>query len=113
VSLLVKVPATIAIFRAYLAELRGDAEGTATFASRALAEIGKGERMLDFITQGHLAVAQWQRGRLAAAERAFAASITEWRSVGQPTLIAWGGYHLGEVPPARGRRGGPARTHPR
>src|SRR5262249_4266772 len=61
------------------------------------------ERSLDFIAQGHLAVAQWQRGRLAAAERAFAASITEWRSVGQPTLIAWGGYHLGQVQRAHGR----------
>ena len=102
-SLLVNVPATIALFRAYLAELRGDAEATAAFASRALAEIGEGERMLDFITQGHLAVAHWLRGRLAAAERAFASSIIAWRAVGQPTLIAWGGYHLGLIQRAQGR----------
>ena len=31
-SLLVNVPATIALYRAYLAELRGDAEGAASFA---------------------------------------------------------------------------------
>jgi len=102
-SLLVNVPATIAIFRAYLAELGGDGEDAAAFASQALAEIGEGERMLDFITQGHVAVALWLRGRLAEAERAFASSISGWRTVGQPTLIAWGGYHLGQVQRAQGR----------
>jgi hypothetical protein len=51
-ALLVNVPATIAVFRAYLAELRGDAEGAASFAAQALAAIGEDERMLDFITQG-------------------------------------------------------------
>src|SRR6266581_552583 len=39
-SLLVNVPATIAAFRAYLAELPGDAEAAASFAAQALAEIG-------------------------------------------------------------------------
>jgi ATP/maltotriose-dependent transcriptional regulator MalT len=102
-SLLVNVPATIAVFRAYVAELRGNAEGTAAFASRALAEISEGERMLDFITQGHLAVAEWLRGRVAVAERAFASSIAGWRVAGLPTLIAWGGYHLGQVQRAQGR----------
>jgi LuxR family maltose regulon positive regulatory protein len=36
-SMLVNIPATIAIFRAYLAEVRGDAETTAAFATQALA----------------------------------------------------------------------------
>jgi LuxR family maltose regulon positive regulatory protein len=110
-SLLVNVPATIAVFRAYLAELRGDAEGTAASASRALAEIGEGERMLDFITQGHLAIGQWLRGRPAEAERVFAASITGWRAVGRPTLIAWGGHHLGQVQRAQGRLDAAAGTY--
>jgi LuxR family maltose regulon positive regulatory protein len=110
-SLLVNVPATIALFRAYLAELRGDAEGTAAFASRALAEAGQGERMLDFITQGHLAIAEWLRGRLAEAERAFASSITGWRAAGQPTLIAWGSHHLGQVQRAQGRLDAAAGTY--
>ena len=37
-SLLVNVPATIALVRGYLAQLRGDARGTAEFGSRAVAE---------------------------------------------------------------------------
>ncbi|HEX3307710.1 MAG TPA: LuxR C-terminal-related transcriptional regulator, partial [Streptosporangiaceae bacterium] len=102
-SLLVNVPATIAVFRAYLAELRGDAEGAASFAAQALAEIGEGERMLDFITQGHLAIAEWLGGRLAESEQAFTSSIAGWRTAGLPTLIAWGGHHLGQVQRAQGR----------
>ena len=47
-SLLVNVPALIAIHRSLLAQLRGDAEATAAFASRALAEIREGERLLEF-----------------------------------------------------------------
>ena len=102
-SLLVNVPATIAVFRAYLAELRGDAEGAASFAAQALAAIGDGERMLDFITQGHLAIAEWLGGRLAESEQAFTSSIAGWRTAGLPTLIAWGGHHLGQVQRAQGR----------
>jgi LuxR family maltose regulon positive regulatory protein len=102
-SLLVNVPATTAVFRAYLAELRGDADGTAAFASRAQASIAEGERMLAFITQGHLAIAEWFRGRLVEAERAFGSAITGWRAVGLPTLIAWGSHHLGQVQRAEGR----------
>jgi LuxR family maltose regulon positive regulatory protein len=59
--------------------------------------------MLDFITQGHLAIADWLGGRLEDAERAFASSISGWRAAGQPTLIAWGSHHLGQVQRAEGR----------
>jgi len=101
-SLLVNVPATIAIFRAYLAELRGDAEGTAAFASQAQAEVGAGESMLGFIIEGHLAVAEWLRGQLAEAERALSASIGRWRVAGHRNLIGWGSHHLGQVQRAMG-----------
>jgi LuxR family maltose regulon positive regulatory protein len=110
-SLLVNVPATIAVFRAYLAELRGDAEGTAASAAQALAEIGEGEQMLDFITQGHLAIGQWLGGRPADAERVLAASIAGWRAVGRPTLIAWGSHHLGQVQRAQGHLDAAAGTY--
>ena len=40
-SMLVNVPALIALHRASLAQLRGDAEGTAAFAEQALAELAK------------------------------------------------------------------------
>ena len=74
-SLLVNIPAHIALHRSYLAQLRGDAEGTAAFARQALGELHQGEWMLNSTIQGFLAVAEWLRGRLAEAERAFVSSL--------------------------------------
>ena len=54
-SWLANLPAAIALARAWLAYLRGDAEGTAAFASHALAGLGEGEWMLDSVTRAQLA----------------------------------------------------------
>ena len=105
-SMLVNVPATIALHRCYLAQLRGEAEGTVAFASRALAESGEGEWLLRSTAQGFLAVAEWLRGRLAEAERAFVSGIAGWRAAGQHTATAWGCYQLGRVQRAQGRLDG-------
>jgi LuxR family transcriptional regulator, maltose regulon positive regulatory protein len=102
-SLLVNVPAGIALGRASLAHLRGDAEGTAAFASQVLATIGVGEWMLDSTARWLLAVAEWLRGRVAEAERGFAASITGWRAAGERFSAAYGCHHLGQVQRAQGR----------
>ena len=64
-SMLVNVPALIAIHRSYLAELRNDADSTAAFASQALAASSAGEWLLDSMTRWNLAVADWLCGRLA------------------------------------------------
>ena len=109
-SMLVNVPALITLHRSYLAELRGDAEETAGLASRALAESHEGEWMLSYNAQGLLAAAEWIRGRLAAAERAFMPRIARWREAGQLTMIAWGCYELGQVQRAQGRLDASART---
>ena len=112
-SLLVNVPATSAIFRAYLAELRGDAESAAAFATRAQAEVGADESMLEFISQGHMAVAEWLRGRLAETERALSSSIGQSRAAGHRNLIGWGSHHLGQVQRALGRLDAANRTYQR
>ena len=109
-SMLVNVPALITLNRSYLAELRGDAEETAALASRALAESHEGEWMLSYNAQGLLAAAEWIRGRLAAAERAFMPRIARWREAGQLTMIAWDCYELGQVQRAQGRLDASART---
>jgi len=88
--------------RAVLAQLRGDAEGTAAFASQALAKIGEGEWLVDSITRGFLARAEWLRGRHAEAERGFAASITGWRAAGERYLAAVGCQLLAQVQRAQG-----------
>ena len=102
-SLLVNVPAGIALGRASLAHLRGDADGTAAFASQALAKTGEGESMLDSTARWLLAMAEWLGGRVAEAERAFAASITGWRAAGERYSAAYGCHHLGQVQRAQGR----------
>ena len=48
-------------------------------------------------------MAEWLRGRLTEAERAIAASVTEWRETGQLTMAAWGYYSLVLIRRAQGR----------
>src|SRR5439155_1227643 len=81
-SLLVNVPALIAIARGYLAQLRLDGPGTAEFAAQGMAEISDGEWILRSVAQGQLAVADWLGGRLAGAERAFTEGIAGRRAAG-------------------------------
>jgi len=102
-SMLVNVPAVIAIRRVFLAQLRGDAEDTAAFALRALAESKEGEWLLTYTARRALAMAEWLGGRLAEAERAFASSIAGWQAAGQPALTAWHRYELAQVQRAMGR----------
>ena len=98
------------LHRSYLAELRGNAEETAALASRALAESREGEWMLSTNAQGLLIAAEWIRGRLAAAERAFTPRIARWREAGQLTMMAWDCYELGQVQRAQGRLDAAVRT---
>ncbi len=110
-SLLANVPAAIALGRANLAMLRGDAEATAAFASRALAGLGEGEWMLDSATRWQLAAAEWPRGRLAEAERLLSSSIAQGRAAGQLIIAAWAYHDLGQVQRARGRLDAAAGTY--
>ena len=102
-SWLLNVPATVTTQRAYLAALRGDAEGAASFASRALLEIGEDEWMVASIARWNLALAEWLRGRLAEAEGALSSTISEWRAVGERGLAAVMRDHLGQIQRAQGR----------
>ena len=102
-SLLANVPATIALDRAYLAELRGDAEQAATDSSRALAEAGDDEWMLASHARGYLSIAEWMRGRLWQAEQLLSETVAQWRAVGESAVAAWGYHHLAQIQRARGR----------
>ncbi|HLT11324.1 MAG TPA: LuxR C-terminal-related transcriptional regulator [Micromonosporaceae bacterium] len=104
-SLLANVPATIALDRAYLAELRGDADAAATHASAAMESIRDGEWMLHSHAGGYLALARWQQGRLAEAEQLLVESIAQWRAAGEHYLAVRGCHHLGQIRRAQGRPG--------
>jgi LuxR family maltose regulon positive regulatory protein len=112
-SQLANVPAAIALGRTYLAALHGDAEGMASFASRALAGIGEHEWMLESIARWNLALAEWLHGRLAEAERGLSSTVSLWKSVGERGLGAVLRDHLGQVQRARGRLDAAHRTYQR
>jgi LuxR family maltose regulon positive regulatory protein len=101
-SLLANVPATIALDRAYLAELHGDAEQAITYASRALAQAGEDEWMLASHARGYLSIAEWMSGRLGKAERLLASVIAQWRAAGEHGLAVRGCHHLGQIQRAQG-----------
>jgi len=109
-SLLVNVPAMIALSRGYLAQLRGDSRGTAHFGSQAMAQSREDEWIVRSVAQGQLAVAAWLDGRLGEAERAFAQGIAGRHAAGLPTWGAWESYELGRVQHARGRLDAAVRT---
>jgi LuxR family maltose regulon positive regulatory protein len=104
-SMMANLPAAIALQRAGLAHLRGDAEQMTACARRALAELGEGEWMLESLTRWYLAVAEWVAGRLAEAEAALVSSIAGWRAVSHraPAAAALGYHGLGLVQRDRGR----------
>lgn len=102
-SWLANVPAAIALARAWLAYMHGDAEVTAAFAARALAELGEDEWMLESVTWWQLGLAEWLRGRLEEAELAFTSSIAQWQAADERSLAVRGYYHLGQVQCAQGR----------
>ena len=100
-SLLVNIPALIMLQRSYAAQIRGDAEASAAFAAQTLAELRDGERLLDYVARGHLAVIDWLRGRLTEAERALVTSMSAWAD--NPQVTIRGRYLLGLVQRAQGR----------
>ena len=110
-SWLVNVPAAIALGHAYLAVLSSDADRAIVFASRALAEVGEGEQMLDSLIRVYLSVAEWLSGRLPEAERAFGSSIARWQAVGETTWVVRVCELLGLVQRALGRLDAAAATY--
>jgi ATP-dependent transcriptional regulator len=102
-SLLINVPATIDLDRAYLAELRGDADAAVDHASRALASTRPGEWMLRTHATTYLALAYWLQGRVTEAERMLVESIAQWRAAGECFLAIRGCHHLGQIQRAQGR----------
>jgi LuxR family maltose regulon positive regulatory protein len=109
-SLLVNARAMLALQRSYAAQLRGDAEATAARTREAMELLAENELMLASAVQGFAAMADWLRGRLAAAGQTFESSIGRWREQGQVTTTAWGFYCLARVQRGQGRLDAAART---
>ena len=110
-SMLVNVPALIALHRTQLAHLRGDADAAAALASAALAQSRAEEWLLTSSAQGHLAMAEWLHGRLKEAEGRFESIVAGRREAGQTTMTAYGCYQLGQIQRAQGRLDAAVRTY--
>jgi LuxR family maltose regulon positive regulatory protein len=80
VSVLANVPAAIALGRAMVARLDGDADRTTAFSRQALAQLGEGEWILRSLADYHLAVGDWLRGRVVQAEQALGGLVAEQRA---------------------------------
>ena len=99
----VSVVPLIALHRSYLAQLRGDAEGTAAFASTVLPEASaRASARRAPSPSGTWPVAERPRGWLAEAGAPSMSGVTGWRAAGQPTLTAYGADQLGQVQRAQG-----------
>jgi tetratricopeptide (TPR) repeat protein len=102
-SRIANLPASIALVRAELARRRGDAEGIAASAQRALAHLSDDDRALRLQVDWFLAVADWFGGRLASAEAALAGVVARQRAAGESYLAVRPACDLGQVQRARGR----------
>ena len=101
-SVLANVPASIALDRAFLAELRGDGDRAAALATQAMAAAAPDERMLASHARGYLGLADWLRGRLGEAEKTLTLTVEVWETMGQRNLVSRGCHHLGQVQQAQG-----------
>lgn len=106
-SALANIPATLALLRASLAGVRGDAERAIRFAEEARAQLAEGERGPLLAVRWNLGFAQWLQGRLVEAERTFADLAAQGRAAGPPHLALSAGAVLGRVQQAQGRLGRP------
>ena len=73
---------TLAIYRASLAQARGDAEGTARHAQRALDMAGPGDHLSRGAAAGFLGLAAWANGDIEPALQTFSEAVRSLRLAG-------------------------------
>jgi LuxR family maltose regulon positive regulatory protein len=110
-SIVANLPASIALARADLARRRGEAEQMGVFGHEALAHLTEDDRAQHRQVGWFLAVADWQRGRLAEAEHALQEIVAEQRAAGWRYMAARPACDLGQVQRARGHLGAALRTY--
>ena len=102
-SMLANVPASIALLRASLAMLRGEAGRTTELVHKAQSHLKQDERGPLISVHWNLALADWMGGRLADAERAFAGIMAQGVEAGEAHLMLTAGAALGHIRSAQGR----------
>lgn len=102
-SLVANVPAAVAFWRAYIAELHGDTEQANSLDRRALTELGDDQSALASVVRLHLRTTQLLGGEMRDAERDVTSAIAAFQSAGQVYLAMRAIEILGHVQRARGR----------
>ena len=102
-SFVANMPASVAYWRAYIAELRGDAEGAIAFDRQALAALGETESVLTSIVRVHLCTIELLSGEVRQVEQAFEAQFHYLQSLGEIYPATRAMELIGHVQRARGR----------
>ena len=99
----VDMPGTIAVLRADLARLRGDADHAIRLVRPILARLPAGERVLRCNAEWNLARAHWVNGELGEAEHLLAMLVAAAQAAGEYYLMLAVGWELSRVQRAQGR----------
>ncbi len=94
---------TTILLRAFVAHMRGDAEGAVELAAPVAARRDDVPHTLSLIAHWHLATAPWITGSVADAEPALVENVAAWRAIGAHDRAAWSARYLAQVQVAAGR----------
>ena len=105
------VPGIVAVLRADVARLRGDADRATQLARQVLTRVPAADTLEPFFADWILARADWLRGNLEAAEHALANLVGTVHAASEYYLTMAVCWELGRVQCARGRLGAALTTY--
>jgi LuxR family maltose regulon positive regulatory protein len=106
-----RLPGTVELYRAALAQARGDVLATVSHAQRALDLSPEDDHLSRAGATGFLGLAAWASGDLKAAHRAYTQCVAGLQRVGHHTDVLGSTIALADIRIAQGRLGEAMRTY--